>query len=335
MGMGKLAAGPGHLGLREQVVRRPGPGEVTLEVLAAGICGTDLHIADDEFPSDPPVTMGHEVSGEVAVVGEGVDPSWLGIRAACETYATYCGVCERCREGRVNLCGERLSIGSHVDGGFARWLTLPVRNLHAVPDRVGVYAGAIVEPLACVAQILFDPPVVSAGERVLVVGPGAMGVITAQALRAAGGDVLVVGLPRDRVRLRVAAGLGLAVATLDGDDDVGRFDVVCECSGAEAGVGLAIASVRRGGTYVQVGLQGKPVQVDLDALVLSEIAWVSGFASTPRSWRRAMALLARGHVELDPLITEVVPLSRWEHAFRATREAAGMKYVLDPREGAS
>lgn len=334
IGLGKLAPGPGNLGLREQAVRPPAAGEVLLEVLAAGICGTDLHIADDEFPSNPPVTMGHEVTGEVAAVGDWVDEAWLGVRAACETYFDYCEACSHCRTGSPNLCSERRSIGSHVDGGFARWLTLPVRNLHSLPGHVGRHAGALVEPLACVANCLFDPPVVTAGDEVLVIGPGTMGVLTAQAARAAGGRVTVVGLERDRPRLDVAAGLGLATLVVEAGEvpDMPAPDVVCECSGAAAGADMGLDLVRKGGRYVQVGIFGRRVTVGLDAVLYKEVVVTSGFASTPRSWERAMALLEHRLVDLDALLTEVVPLSEWGRAFAATRAADGMKFAIDPRE---
>lgn len=327
--VGKLAPGPGQMGMRSQEVRPPEAGEVTLEVLAAGICGTDLHIADDEFPSLPPVTMGHEVTGEVAVVGDGIDPKWLGQRVTVETYVTYCGACGHCRSGRPNLCDDRRSIGSHVDGGYARWLTLPVRNLHPLPESIGLHAGALAEPLACVANCLFDPGVVDPGDLVLITGPGTMGVLAAQAARAAGGHVLLAGLPADRVRLEIAAGLGLEVAVVD---DVDRLpDVAIDCSGAPAAAGWLLERVRKGGTYVQVGIFGRPVEIDLDAFLYKEVRFRSGFASTPRSWRRAMALLGQGAVVLDPLVSEVVPLDEWERAFDATRRGEGMKFVLDPR----
>jgi threonine dehydrogenase-like Zn-dependent dehydrogenase len=103
-------------------------------VVAAGICGTDLHIYDGEYESRPPVTMGHEVSGVVAELGDGVDEAWLGARVVTETYFSTCGHCVHCSSGRINLCLERRSIGSFVDGGFARRLHVPARNLHRIPD---------------------------------------------------------------------------------------------------------------------------------------------------------------------------------------------------------
>jgi L-iditol 2-dehydrogenase len=276
--------------------------------------------------------MGHEITGEVATVGEGVDAAWLGARVAVETYFSYCEVCDYCRDGKPNLCADRRSIGSRVDGGFTRWLTTPARSLWRLPDHVGTHAGALVEPLACVARCLFDPPVIDAGDTVLVVGPGTMGVLTAQAARAAGGVVTLVGLPRDRGRLDLAASLGFEVAVVDGDPaQLGEFDVVAEASGHESGAQTAFGAVRKDGRYVQVGIFGKPVTVPLDLVLYRELHMSSGNASTPRSWQRALQLLEAGLVDLDPLVTDIVPLSEWERAFAATRAGEGMKIVLDPR----
>jgi L-iditol 2-dehydrogenase len=332
--LGKLAPGIGNIGLRRQTVPEPGPGQVILEVLATGLCGTDLHIADDEFPYEAPVTMGHEVTGEVVALGAGVDESWIGKRVACETYFTYCGRCEHCRAGYPNLCDRRRSIGSKVDGGFTRWMRIPVRNLHVLPDTVGSVAGALTEPLACVTNCLFDPPVINAGDHVLVVGPGTMGILTAQAARAAGGDVIVAGLEKDRHRLDLAGTLDLETLLLGaGNDDLDlQPDVVCECSGSAGGAAYALARVRKGGRLVQVGIFGGPVEVPLDQVLYKELVLTSGNASTPTSWRRAIALLEQGSVVLDPLVSEVVPLAEWERAFVATREGRGMKVVIDPRD---
>ena len=332
VGVSKLSTGPDSVGLRDFEVGDPGPGQVLLEVISAGICGTDLHIADDEFPSNPPVTMGHEVTGEVRSVGEGVDSRLVGGRFAAETYFEYCETCSFCRTGSPNLCTDRKSFGSHVDGAFARWLLLPARNLHRLPESVGRHAGSLAEPLACVANCLFDPPVIDAGDEVLVTGPGTMGVLTAQAARAAGGSVLLVGLAKDAARLEIASELGLDTGVLGEIDlEPGTYDVVCECSGAEPAGALGLDAVRKGGRYVHVGIYGHPVTLDMDLVLYKEIIYTSGFASTPRSWVRAMQLLDRGLVDLDPLVSEVVPIAEWRRAFEATRNAEGMKYVIDPR----
>jgi L-iditol 2-dehydrogenase len=328
--VGKLAPGVGNLGMRDQPIRRPGPGEVLVEVIATGVCGTDLHIADEEFPSEPPVTMGHEVTGEVVAARDDASP-WLGRRVACETYFSYCERCEHCRNGNPNLCDRRRSIGSRVDGGFARWLTIPERNLWRVPDHVGRHAGALAEPLACVTRCMLDPPIVDVGDRVLVVGPGTMGLLTAQLARAAGGLVTIAGLERDRHRLDVAESLGLTAALSDDGAGLHGFDVVAEASGRPGGAAIAFGAVRKGGRYVQIGIFGAPITAPLDDLLYKELVVTSGNASTPSSWRRAMAVLDAGLVELDALVSDILPLYEWERAFEATRRGDGVKIVLDPR----
>jgi L-iditol 2-dehydrogenase len=330
-GLAKLGPGSENVGIVERdepVVRA---GHVVLAVRAAGICGTDIHIVDDEFRSWPPVTMGHEVCGVVERIGDGVESALLSARVVSETYFSTCGSCDHCRAGRVNLCLERRSIGSATDGAFAPRLLVPAQGLHRVPDWLADEAAALTEPLACVCNCLLDPPVIEEGDAVLVVGPGPIGLITAQVARAYGGNVHVRGVPKDKVRLAKARELGFTTS-VDGDGDPGLFDVVIDCSGHENGVRTCLESARRGGRYVQVGLAGRPISFPLDEIVYRELTVTSGNASTPTSWRRALQLIERRSVDLGTLVSQVVPLEEWERAFAATRAAEGIKFVLDPRE---
>ena len=329
LGLTKLAPGPGNVELAE----RPRPtalhGQVVLEVLGAGICGTDLHIADGEYETVTPVTIGHEVSGVVSELGEGVNEEWLGQRVASETYFSTCGRCEHCRAGRGNLCPDRRSIGTHVDGAFAPFLTVPAANLHRLPPWLDDGAGALCEPLACVCHSVLEPEAaVRAGDAVLVVGPGPVGLLAAQVARAAGGSVHMRGTTRDELRLAAGSELGFETSTTD--DGPVEADVVIECSGSEAGIAFGLASARRGARYVQIGLAGKQVTIPFDLVCFHELRVTSGFASTPTSWVTALDLVAERRVELEPLLTEVVPLSEWERAFAATRSGDGIKFVLDP-----
>jgi L-iditol 2-dehydrogenase len=327
-GVTKLAPGPGNVGLAERDEPCVAPGHVVLDVAAAGICGTDLHIEDGEYASRPPVTMGHEVSGVVAELGDDVAEEWGGARVVTETYFSTCGHCVWCMTGRINLCPERRSIGSFVDGGFAPRLLVPARNLHRIPDWLDAHAASMTEPLACCCQSL-PPGSVGAGDSVLVVGPGPVGLLAAQVARAAGGDVHVRGTPRDAARLEAATALGFAVSTTD-DGEAGEFDVVVECSGHEAGMTFAFESARRGARYIQIGLAGKPVSVPFDLTCFKELTITSGNASTPASWDRALELIEQRQVDLAALLSAAVPLEEWEQAFAATRSGAGIKYVLVP-----
>ena len=328
LGVAKLAPGPGHVALAERPEPTARPGHVVLDVTAAGICGTDLHIEDDEFPSRPPVTLGHEVSGVVAELGEDVDEDWLGARVVTETYFSTCGICAWCRAGRRNLCPERRSIGSAVDGGFAPRVEVPAGNLYRVPDWLDGMAAAMTEPLACCCQSLPER-VIREGDEVLVVGPGPVGLLAAQVAAAAGGRIHVRGAPRDGARLELAGSLGYATSTTD-DDPPGEFDVVIECSGHESGMSFGLESARRGARYVQIGLAGRPVVIPFDLVCFKELTVTSGNASTSASWTRAVALVAARAVALDPLLSAAVPLERWEQAFADTRAGVGVKYVLVP-----
>jgi len=328
LGVAKLAPGPGNVALAERPEPSARPGRVVLEVTATGICGTDLHIVDDEFPSRPPVTLGHEISGVVASLGEGVDEAWHGARVVSETYFSTCGTCAWCRAGRRNLCPERRSLGSAVDGGFAPRVEVPLETLHRIPDWLDGMAAVLMEPLACCCQSLPEG-VVGDGDEVLVVGPGPVGLLAAQVATAAGGRVHVRGVPRDAARLSLAASLGLATSTTEGEPP-GEFDVVVECSGHASGMTFALESARRGARYVQIGLAGKPVSLPFDLVCFKELTVTSGNASTSVSWRRALALVDSRAVALEALVSSAVPLERWDEAFADTRAGSGVKHVLVP-----
>jgi len=328
IGLAKLAPGARNVALADRPEPVAAPGHVVLEVEGAGICGTDLHIHDGEYASVPPVTMGHEISGVVAEVGEGVDGGLRGARVVTETFFSTCGTCTFCRAGRPNLCPERRSLGTHVDGGFAARVATPVTNLHRIPDWLDDHLAAMVEPLACVCHSLLDPARVEEGDAVLVIGPGPIGLLAAQVARASGGSVHVRGTPRDAVRLEAGRGLGFETSTTEGRPV--EADVVVECSGAAAGMAFGLESARRGGRYVQMGLAGRDVTLPFDLVCYHELEVTAGFASTPASWLRALALIEAREVDLAPLLSEVVPLADWDRAFAATRGGQGIKYVLAP-----
>lgn len=324
-----VKTGPGHDGVQlvEVPVRAIEPGLVRVRVIATGICGTDVHIAADEYGHEAPVVMGHEVVGEV-IEADGAEAVWLGRIVACETYFSACEQCDYCRTGRRNLCGTRRSLGSYEDGGFAASVVMPVANLHEVPDSAGALGGVLSEPLACVAHCLMSPPVVNPGDRVLVTGPGAMGQLAAQIAVAQGGVVTLAGLDRDADRLAIAAAFGIGTTTEA--PAANSFDVVIECSGSAPAAAACFGAAVKGGRYVQVGIFGCDVSVPLDAVLYKELTITSGFASTPQSWRDAMRLIEQQRVVLDPLVTSRVPLTEFRRAFEAAQRGEGIKTVVVP-----
>ena len=336
----KLSPEATTLSLEEVPVPEPGAGQARIAVTAAGMCGTDLHILDGTYGSRPPVTLGHEIAGRVDAVGDGVDPGWVGALVAPETAFGTCGRCDWCRTARPMLCRDRLSVGSGVDGGFAAAVVVPASKLHRLPDCLDERSAALMEPLACGCNSLFDPAVIEAGDRVLVTGPGPVGLLAAQLARIAGGRVGVVGTAGDRQRLAVATQLGFETLVIDDPADLERLrgeaqdrqvDVVVEASGAPPAVRSALTWLRPRGTLVQMGLLSGDIAVPFGEIVTRELTVRAGFGSSPASWLRAVRLVRDRLVELDPLISEVLPLRDWPRALDAFERRDGLKTVFDPR----
>jgi L-iditol 2-dehydrogenase len=332
LGLTKTGNGPGLVELRDKERPRPRPGYVLLEVAAAGICGTDIHIVKGEYRVIPPVTIGHEVCGYVCEVGEGVDPGRIGSRVVSETFFSTCGRCTYCRNGRPNMCNERKSIGTHVNGAMAAFLEVPEAGLHTVPEWLSDAAASMAEPVACVTNSMFDRlPYVGPDNEVLVIGPGTIGLLAAQVARACGAKVHVRGTPRDRARLDLAERLGFSVSDIGTALPDASVDRVVECSGAGPGIAEALRVLSKGGELMQMGIVGQEVTLPFDHICYKELRVTSGFASNPQSWRRAMRLINDRAITLDLLVTEVAPLQDWQAIFDRTMASQGVKFVFDPR----
>ena len=339
----KVAPGEGHIELRDIPEPHPGPGQVKIRVQAAGLCGTDLHIYKDEFPVRPPVALGHEVAGEIADAGDDVERLAPGLRVTTETYFATCEACRYCRAGRANLCLDRRSIGSGVNGGFARYVIVPAANVRALPENVDFHAGALTEPLACVVHGVSTVPTVFPGDVAVVAGPGAIGLLALQVVKAAGAVVVVLGADGDERRLELARSLGADhVVNVQRENPRERVaalapegmgaDVAYECSGAGAAAAGLLELVRRGGRYVQIGLFGKPIAWDLDQVCYKELVVTGSNASVPSAWMRALQLLRTGQVRAKPLITDIFGLAKWKEAFEGFERRRGVKTLFVPSD---
>lgn len=337
----KVAHGEGHVEVRDIDEPQAGPGQVKIRVEAAGICGTDLHIFHDEFRTVPPVVLGHEVAGVVDAVGAGVEGVAPGTRVTTETYFSTCGQCRYCRSGQANLCLQRKSIGSAVNGGFTQYVIVPAHNIHPLPDNVDFQAGALTEPLACVVHGVLNNATVAPGDVAVIAGPGAIGLLTLQVVRSAGATTIMLGTGKDEHRLNLARDLGADyIFNVETDDpkpllnDIteGGFgaDVVYECSGAGPAAQQLLDLVRRRGRYVQVGLFGKPVAWDLDQLCYKELVATGSNASVPSAWIKALQLMAAGVVDTRAIISDVFDVTDWQQAFAQFEEKHGVKLLLRP-----
>lgn len=338
----KVARGVGHIELRDIPEPQPAAGQVKIAVKAAGICGTDLHIYMDEFRVNPPVVLGHEIAGEVAAVGDGVDIE-PGARVTTETYFYTCGTCRYCRTGHANLCLDRKSIGSAVNGGFTNYVIVPASNVHRLPEQVTFEAGALTEPLACVVHGVQTHNTVNAGDIAVIAGPGAIGLLTLQVVKASGATVVMLGTDADAHRLQLARDLGADhTVNVNQDDPLELIsaitpegkgaDVVYECSGAGPAAAQLLQLVRRSGRYVQIGLFGKPIAWDLDQICYRELIVTGSNASVPAAWTRALQLLDSGQVNTAPLITDTFPVTDWQTAFDTFQAKSGVKMILHPVE---
>jgi L-iditol 2-dehydrogenase len=333
----KESRGVGHLALRTNWPEpQPRPGWVVVDVAACGICGTDLHIWHDKHRYWPPVVLGHEYTGRISAVGDDTAGWQPGDRVVCEQHSLACGRCDACRRGAIHLCAAKRSPGWGIDGAFADKVALPAALLHRVPGNVPDEAAVLTEPLA-ISLTGVDRGGVGAGETALVIGPGAVGLLTALILRASGLRVLLAGRASSTARLELAASLGIETAS-DGDAAArvaglsprGGADVVFEASGSEAGLGLAVAAARTMGRVVCLGLSGRPqVAFPADEAMRRALDVRFSMSSEYSTWDRALALLSSEAIDPQPLVTGY-PLEAWEQAFGDLAARRVVKAALMP-----
>jgi L-iditol 2-dehydrogenase len=340
----KYAKGNGNMEIREIPEPTPGPGQVKIEVKAAGICGSDLHIYHDDIaiPVNPPVVTGHEFSGVVVEVGEGVTACKVGDRVVAETAYSFCGKCVYCITGFYNLCNERKTLGYWYNGVFAKYTVVPQEKIHALPDSIDFISAALIEPLACITHAVLELTTIIVGDVVLVVGPGAIGLATLQVAKAQGATVIVSGTSIDNERLKMAKTLGADYTINVMEEDLQEFinkitngkgvDVVLECSGAGRAADDAIKVIKKQGSFTQIGLFGKPITIDLEKMCYKELKLTGSLGSRWTSWVKAIQLIEQGKVKTKPLVSHQMPITDWEKAFKIFENKEGLKLVLTPVE---
>ncbi len=310
----------GKLFLREVEKPVPGPGDLLVRIEACGICGTDRHLFLGEFPSHPPVTLGHEFAGIIEAVGPDVVGFRPGMRVTGDPNIA-CGGCEECRRGRVNLCRNLQAIGIHRDGGFADYVILPQKQAFALPPGLDPLHGAFCEPLACCLHGV-DLANVRTGSSVIVLGGGVIGLLTVQLARLAGATRILL-VTRNAGKRALAETLGAtasfdpsaadAVSGIAGDGGLlpGGADVVFECAGVAETMMQAPRLARRGGTAVILGVmpQGARIEIEPFDLLFREVNLVSSFLN-PFTHQRAADLIATGAVKVEPLISRRVTLEQ-------------------------
>lgn len=299
---------PGHL--KNVEVDRPKPkmGEILVRVEAAGICGTDRHLFKGEFPSTSGSTLGHEFSGIVVERGANVEiPE--GTRVTCDPNI-WCGECDHCRRGRVNLCQRNIAIGIQRDGGFAEYCSIPAHKAHILPADLDPTFGAFCEPLACTLHGMdIANPIL--GERVIVIGGGVIGMLAVQLACSAGADVML--LTRNAQKQELALSLGVQHVARDEMDARRQWpegsDIVIECAGVQATMSMAPRLTRTGGRTVILGVLAKGEQIEIEPfdLLVREVNLLFAFIN-PFSQERAARLIADGKIKIAPLVSRTISI---------------------------
>lgn len=329
-----ILTGPGVASVQDVPVPIAAAGEVVVEVVRVGVCGTDQELFSGEmayFASGRaryPLRPGHEWCGVVRELGAGVDPEWLGARVTGDTMLS-CGRCDRCRAGRGHVCRDLVEVGISLGfpGALAEALTVPVRSLLRLPDAVDDVAGALVEPggngWRAAAAAHARP-----GARILVIGTGTIGMLAAAFAAAAGSDVHVVG--RRATALDLACRMGAAGATtIDRVPDL-PFHAVIDATDDPGIPAEALRQVEPGGRIVCIGLAGSPSHIDTRDLVLRDVTAVGVLSGSP-GLEPAIRHYADGSVDPRPLVGATVGLSAAPAVLAGAYSDAGVKVHIDPR----
>ncbi len=334
----------GRFALEEVPEPEVAPEDVLVRVRACGICGSDVHGMDGSTGRRrPPIIMGHEAAGEIVKLGAAVRDWRLGDRITFDS-TVYCGVCHFCRQGRINLCDNRRVLGVSCEeyrrhGAFAEYVAVPQHILYRLPAGLSFEQAAMVEALS-IAVHAIKRTSLHIGDSVVVVGAGMIGLLAVQAARAAGaGLVVAVDLEAAKLELarRLGADHGLKADACDAPAEIRKLtggrgaDAALEVVGANASVKTALQALRKGGALTLVGNLAPQVELPLQTVVTRELA-ISGSCASCGEYPACLELMARGAVQVAPLISAVAPLTEGADWFRRlyAGEKGLMKVILTP-----
>lgn len=327
----------GSVELRE--IKRPDIGEedVLLEVGNVGVCGSDLHqwTAQHSWPVNYPVVLGHEFGGTIVETGKSVTQWKAGDRVVSETAAVIDPSNPMSRQGLYNLDPSRKGFGYGVNGAMTRYVRVPGRCLHSVPDHLEMEKACLTEPCCVAYNSVVENSRIKPGDRVIILGPGTIGLLCAAMAKLCGAQVAMVGLESDKYRLEIARGYGCETVIGDASDwarerDGLGADVIIDAAGVSATLKIAMELVRPNGQITKVGWGPHPLNFNLDPLVQKNVRLQGSFSHNWPVWERVLALLASGQLDVAPIIGGVWPLEKWEEAFNQMHDGHVVKSVLKP-----
>ena len=318
---------------------QPGPGEVKIRVLRAGICGTDLHIEawDDWAASavDAPLIVGHEFAGEVVEVGGQVRDVRVGDQVSGEGHIV-CGTCRNCRAGRRHLCIRTKGVGVNRDGAFADYVVLPESNVWVHHPPIDIDLAAVFDPYGNAVHTALSFPLV--GEDVLITGAGPIGLMAAAVCRHVGARFIVitdVSAPRLELAKRMGVDMAIDVSrqrVAEAQHELGMregFDVGLEMSGHPAALPEMLENMNHGGRIAVLGLPSAPVEIDWGKVVTHMITIKGIYGREMFETWYAMSAMLRSGLTIAPVITDRFPAEQWRDAFETTRAGRSGKVVLD------
>lgn len=336
---------PGATDIREIPQPEIGPDDVLVRTAYIGICGTDPHMHKNlnSFKINVPLVFGHEFAGTIEKLGENVKGYSIGDRVTAETHADYCGECALCRTNRYHLCRGRKGYGFHTHGAFAKYVKVPSRILHKVPDNVSLKEASLTEPLCVAYKAVFSSSDVRPGDTVVVIGPGPIGLLCAKMSQLAGAsEIIVIGTDGDDSRLEIARQYGATITVNSSKDDPVKIikdigdnygaDLVIDTAGSSQTLALSMEVVRPEGQITKIGWGPKPVGFSLDPIISKSVTLKGHFSHTWDVWEKCLVLMSKGQVDLNPLITHELPIDRWEEGFELVETKQAVKVVLTPIE---
>ena len=326
---------PFSVELRQVPIPAIGRDDILLQVAAVGVCGSDLHMwsGDHGWKVNYPCVLGHEFAGHVAEVGSDVTGFEPGDRVVSETAAVIDPNNPMSRRGLYNLDPTRRGYGAAVDGAMTRFVRVPQRIVHKVPAGLALERAALTEPCAVAYNATVVNADIAPGDRIVVLGPGPIGILCAALARLRGAEVAVVGLEKDRPRLRVAERYGCTAVLGDARewsrevDGLGA-DGVIDATGVSPALQVALDLVRPAGWISKVGWGPQPCGFSLDALVQKNVRLQGSFSHNWPIWERILRLLATNQLDLSPVVGGLWKLEDWQTAFRTMHSGEIVKAVL-------
>jgi alcohol dehydrogenase/L-iditol 2-dehydrogenase len=327
----------GSVEIREIAVPIIGDDDVLLEVVNVGVCGSDLHqwTADHSWPVNYPVVLGHEFGGLIAALGKNVSVWKEGDRVVSETAAIINPNSPMSKTGLYNLDPDRKGFGYGVNGAMTRYVRVPARCLHRVPTHLSFEEACLTEPCCVAFNSVAVNSSVKPGDRVIVIGPGTIGILCAAVARICGAEVAVVGLESDKLRLDIAKQYGCETIIGDAtewakDRDGLGADLIVDAAGASITLKMALQWVRPNGQITKVGWGPQPLGFSLDPLVQKNVTLKGSFSHNWPIWERVIALLASGSLNVKPIIGGVWAIDQWKEAFEKMHHGEVVKSVLKP-----